>query len=54
MQKCNPRKLAAMILAEAESFYGSRERDDLTVAVICIEEDKAETEYFERKLKKIP
>lgn len=49
-----PRKLAAMILAEAESFYGSRERDDLTVAVICIEEDKADTEYFERKLKKIP
>lgn len=44
-----PRKLAAMILAEAESFYGSRERDDLTVAVICIEEDKADTEYFERK-----
>ena len=49
-----PRKLAAMILAEAESFYGSRERDDLTVAVICIEEDKAETENFARKLKKIP
>ena len=49
-----PRKLAAMILAEAESFYGCRERDDLTVAVIYIEEDKAETEDFERKLKKIP
>ncbi len=37
-----PRKLAAMILAEAEAFYGCRERDDLTVAAIYIEEDNSD------------
>ena len=37
-----PRKLAAMLLAEAESLYGGRERDDLTAAVIYIEEDKSD------------